>query len=100
MVLGRLKEAAEANFETFVKIVRMMQDVEIPGEKAEGYAEEEIYSESELVNEEEEANMETASYAIVKMKGHLSLMLSIVQVSFLVLFNDQSVLPLGTLYHL
>jgi brefeldin A-inhibited guanine nucleotide-exchange protein len=82
MILGRLKEAVEANSEFFTKIVRMMQDVEIPEDKVEGYAEEEIYSESELINEEEEANMETASYAIIKMKGHLALLLSIVQVSF------------------
>lgn len=60
----------------------MMQDVEISGDK-----EEEIYSESELVNGEEEANMENASYDTVKMKGHLAIILSIVQVSFLVLFN-------------
>ncbi|KAJ4758279.1 Brefeldin A-inhibited guanine nucleotide-exchange protein 1 [Rhynchospora pubera] len=79
MVLVQLKEAVEVNFEVFTKIVRMMQDVEIPEDKVEGYAEEEIYSESELVNEEEEANMETASYAIVKMKIHLALLLSIVQ---------------------
>ncbi|KAJ3679015.1 hypothetical protein LUZ60_017026 [Juncus effusus] len=79
MILERMKEAAESNFAAFTRIVRMMEDVEIPDNKVDGFSEMEIYSESELINDEEEANMETASYAIVRMKSHLSLQLSLLQ---------------------
>ena len=56
----------------------MMQNIKIP-ERNKSYPEAEKYSDPDIYNEdEEEANMETSSYAIVKMKNHVSLQLSIV----------------------
>jgi brefeldin A-inhibited guanine nucleotide-exchange protein len=79
-ILLCFKESAAETFVVFEKIVKMMQDIQIP-EKNESYSEAEQYSEHDIYNEdEEEANMETASYAIVKMKNHMSLQLLIVQV--------------------
>ncbi|KAM0852329.1 hypothetical protein ACQ4PT_051816 [Festuca glaucescens] len=78
-ILLCFKESAAQTFVVFEKIVKMMQDIEIP-EKNESYSEAEQYSEHDIYNEdEEEANMETSSYAIVKMKNHMSLQLLIVQ---------------------
>ncbi|KAG8058353.1 hypothetical protein GUJ93_ZPchr0002g23224 [Zizania palustris] len=73
------KQSAAHTFVVFDKIVRMMQDIEIP-DRNESYSEAERYSDHDIYNEdEEEANMETASYAIVKMKNHMSQQLLVVQ---------------------
>jgi brefeldin A-inhibited guanine nucleotide-exchange protein len=58
----------------------MMQDIDIP-DKTESYSETDQYSDHEnYSNDEEEANMETTSYAIVKLKSHMALQLLVVQV--------------------
>ncbi|XP_062218449.1 brefeldin A-inhibited guanine nucleotide-exchange protein 1-like isoform X2 [Phragmites australis] len=78
-ILLCFKESAAHTFVVFDKIVRMMQDIEIP-DKNESYSEAEQYSDHDIYNDdEEEANMETASYAIVRMKNHMALQLLIVQ---------------------
>ena len=56
----------------------MMQNIKIP-ERNKSNPEAEKYSDPDI-EDEEEANMETSSYAIVKMKNHMSLQLVIVQV--------------------
>jgi brefeldin A-inhibited guanine nucleotide-exchange protein len=87
------KESAAQTFVVFEKIVKMMKDIEIP-EKNESYSEAEQYSEHDIYNEdEEEANMETSSYAIVKMKNHMSLQLLIVQV--LKTFRQLNLVPVS-----
>jgi brefeldin A-inhibited guanine nucleotide-exchange protein len=69
------------------------RSIEIP-EKNESYSEAEQYSEHDIYNEdEEEANMETSSYAIVKMKNHMSLQLLIVQV--LKTFRQLNLVPVS-----
>lgn len=79
-ILLCFKESAAHTLVVFDKIVKMMQNIEIP-ERNESYSEAEKYSDPDIYNEdEEEANMETSSYAIVKMKNHMSLQLLIVQV--------------------
>ncbi|KAL6604512.1 hypothetical protein ACP70R_042939 [Stipagrostis hirtigluma subsp. patula] len=78
-ILLCFKESAAHTFVVFDKIVRMMKDIEIP-DRNESYSEAEQYSEHDIYNDdEEEANMETASYAIVRMKNHMTLQLLIVQ---------------------
>ncbi|OEL17658.1 Brefeldin A-inhibited guanine nucleotide-exchange protein 1 [Dichanthelium oligosanthes] len=73
------KESAAHTFVMFDKIVRMMKDIEIP-DRNESYSEADQYSDHDMYNDdEEEANMETASYAIVRMKNHMALQLLIVQ---------------------
>jgi hypothetical protein len=79
-ILLCFKESAAHTFVVFDKIVRMMQKIEIP-DRNESYSEAEQYSDHDIYNDnEEEANMETASYAIVRMRSHISLQLLIVQV--------------------
>ncbi|XP_062223827.1 brefeldin A-inhibited guanine nucleotide-exchange protein 1-like isoform X2 [Phragmites australis] len=78
-ILLCFKESAAHTFVVFDKIVRMMQDIEIP-DRNESYSEAEQYSDHDIYNDdEEEANMETASYAIVRMKNHMALQLLIIQ---------------------
>lgn len=79
-VLLRFKEAAFLTSSVFPRIVRIMQDVEIP-DKTESLSDADQYSDHEFAtDDEEEANMETASYAIVRLKSHIALQLLIVQV--------------------
>ncbi|OAY68445.1 Brefeldin A-inhibited guanine nucleotide-exchange protein 1 [Ananas comosus] len=78
-VLLRFKEAAFLTSSVFPRIVRIMQDVEIP-DKTESLSDADQYSDHEFAtDDEEEANMETASYAIVRLKSHIALQLLIVQ---------------------
>ena len=59
-----------------------MQDIDIP-DRIDSYSETEQYLDQEMYgNDEEEANMETTSYAIVKLKNHMALLLMVIQVSF------------------
>lgn len=79
-ILLCFKESVTHTFVVFTKIVRMMQYIEIP-DIIESYSEAEQYSDHEIYsNDEEEANMETTSYAIVKLKNHMALLLLVVQV--------------------
>jgi brefeldin A-inhibited guanine nucleotide-exchange protein len=79
-ILLCFKESSSHTFVVFCKIVRMMQDIDIP-DKTESYSETDQYSDHEnYSNDEEEANMETTSYAIVKLKNHMALQLLVVQV--------------------
>lgn len=76
-ILVPLKKSAASMLPVFSSIIRIMQDIEIPDSVDQ-------YSDHEYINEDEEdANMETASYAIVRMKNHISVQLQIVQVPFL-----------------
>ncbi|KAG6522238.1 brefeldin A-inhibited guanine nucleotide-exchange protein 1-like isoform X1 [Zingiber officinale] len=73
-ILVPLKKSVASMLPVFSSIIRIMQDIEIPDSVDQ-------YSDHEYINEdEEEANMETASYAIVRMKNHISVQLQIVQV--------------------
>ncbi|XP_062229284.1 brefeldin A-inhibited guanine nucleotide-exchange protein 1-like isoform X1 [Phragmites australis] len=78
-ILVCFKESVIHTFVIFSKIVRMMQDIEIP-DRIDSYSESEQYSDHEIYsNDEEEANMETTSYAIVKLKNHMALLLVVIQ---------------------
>ncbi|CAL5039430.1 unnamed protein product [Urochloa decumbens] len=78
-ILVCFKESVTHTFVIFPKIVRMMQDIEIP-DRLDSYSETEQYLDHEMYsNDEEEANMETASYAIVKLKNHMALLLVVIQ---------------------
>lgn len=79
-ILVRFKESLIDTFVVFSKIVRMMQDIEVP-DTIDSYSEAEQYSDHGIYNnDEEEANMETTSYAIVKLKNHMALLLVVEQV--------------------
>jgi brefeldin A-inhibited guanine nucleotide-exchange protein len=79
-ILLCFRESSTHTFVVFSKIVKMMQDIDIP-DRTESYSETDQYSDHEIYsNDEEEANMETTSYAIVKLKNHMALQLLVVQV--------------------
>lgn len=87
-ILLCFKESLSQTFVVFSKIVRMMQDIEIP-DRIESYSEAEQFSDNEIyINDEEEANMETTSYAIVKLKNHMALLLLVVQ-GIIKLYEEQ-----------
>lgn len=80
-ILICFRESVKHTFIIFSKIVRMMQDIDIP-DRIDSYSETEQYLDHEMYgNDEEEANMETASYAIVKLKNHMAQLLVVIQVS-------------------
>lgn len=79
-ILILFRESVTHTFIMFSKIVRMMQDIDIP-DRIDSYSETEQYLDHEMYgNDEEEANMETTSYAIVKLKNHMALLLMVIQV--------------------
>lgn len=78
-ILLHLKEAAALLLPVFSRIVRIMQSIEIP-DKTQAYSDAVQYSDHEFVNDEEDANMETASYATVRLKSHIAVQLMVVQV--------------------
>ncbi|URE14273.1 hypothetical protein MUK42_06310 [Musa troglodytarum] len=78
-ILVPLKESAASMLPVFSNIIKIMQNVEVP-DRNQPYSDGEQYSDHEFINDdEEEANMETASYAIVRMKNDISVQLQIVQ---------------------
>jgi brefeldin A-inhibited guanine nucleotide-exchange protein len=86
-ILVHFKESVMHTFVVFSKIVKMMRDIEVP-DRIDSYSEAEQYSDHEIYNnDEEEANMETTSYAIVKLKNHMALLLMVIQVLKALLFN-------------
>ncbi|AQL04912.1 Brefeldin A-inhibited guanine nucleotide-exchange protein 1 [Zea mays] len=88
-ILIFFRESVTHTFITFSKIVRMMQDIDIP-DRIDSYSETEQYLDHEMyVNDEEEANMETASYAIVKLKNHMALLLMVIQ-NIIKLYEEHS----------
>ncbi|KAG1326806.1 Brefeldin A-inhibited guanine nucleotide-exchange protein 1 [Cocos nucifera] len=80
-ILLHLKEAPALLLPVFSRIVRIMQSIEIP-DKIQAYSDAEQYSDHEFVDDEEDANMETASYATVRLKSHIAVQLMVVQVQF------------------
>ncbi|CAD6338996.1 unnamed protein product [Miscanthus lutarioriparius] len=88
-ILILFRESVTHTFIMFSKIVRMMQDIDIP-DRIDSYSETEQYLDHEMYgNDEEEANMETTSYAIVKLKNHMALLLMVIQ-NIIKLYEEHS----------
>jgi len=78
-VLLLLKEKAASTLPVFSRIVDIIHKVEVPSGNPT-YSDAEQYSDHEFVNEEDDAHMEAASYAVVRMTGHIAVQLLIVKV--------------------
>ncbi|PKA56563.1 Brefeldin A-inhibited guanine nucleotide-exchange protein 1 [Apostasia shenzhenica] len=79
-ILFALNSAAISSFPVFTQVVDTMSVVEIPDETLT-YSDGGEYSDHEpVIDDEEDANMEKASYAIVRLKGHIAVLLSIVEI--------------------
>ncbi|MQM10533.1 hypothetical protein Taro_043425 [Colocasia esculenta] len=78
-ILLSLKEAAASTLSEFSRIMQIMDKIEIP-DAAQRYSDAEVYSDNEFSNNDvEDDTMETASYAVVRMKGHISVQLLLVE---------------------
>lgn len=75
-----LKEAAEVTVPEFLKVLRIMDDIEVP-DAFQAYADAELYSDLAFTNDDlEDDSLHTASYIVARMKGHISVQLLILQV--------------------
>jgi len=79
-VLLLLKKKAALSLPVFSRIVDIIHKVEVPS-GTPTYSDAEQYSDDESINEDEEdAHMEAASYAVVRMTGHIAVQLLIAKV--------------------
>lgn len=81
-----LKDAAASTLPSFMKLLKTMDDIEIPNTSENGDME--MNSEHGSVNDElEDDNLQTASYVISRMKSHIAVQLLITQVLSLSFFE-------------
>lgn len=76
-----LKNSAASSFPVANQVVETMSKIEIP-DRFQSYSDAGDYSDQESVDDddEEDANMEKASYAIVRLKDHIAVVFSIIEV--------------------
>lgn len=81
-----LKEAATSAVPGFLKVLRTMDNVNVPG-LSESFSDIDMSSDQGYSNEDlEDDNLQTASYVVSRIKSHVSMQLLILQVSFLPLY--------------
>ncbi|KAK2665759.1 hypothetical protein Ddye_004333 [Dipteronia dyeriana] len=74
-----LKDAAASTLPSFMKILKTMDDIEIP-DNSHTYADMES-SDHGFNDEMEDDNLQTASYVVSRMKSHIAVQLLIIQVA-------------------
>ncbi|XP_021636150.2 brefeldin A-inhibited guanine nucleotide-exchange protein 1 isoform X2 [Hevea brasiliensis] len=75
-----LKEAATSTLPGFVKVLRSMDDIEMPN-SSESYADVDISSDHGFTYKDlEDANLHTAAYVVSRVKSHIAVQLLIIQV--------------------
>ncbi|KAH0458137.1 hypothetical protein IEQ34_013452 [Dendrobium chrysotoxum] len=78
-ILLALKNSATSCFPVAKQIADTMSKVEIP-DRFQSYSDAGDYSDQEsVIDDEEDANMEKASYAIVRLKNHIAVLFSIIE---------------------
>lgn len=76
-----LKEAATSTVPAFMKVLRSMDDIEVPG-SGQSYTDLETSSDHILTNDDlEDDNLQTVQYLVSRMKSHIAMQLLIVQVA-------------------
>lgn len=87
-----LKEAATSAVPGFLKVLRTMDNINVPG-LSESFSDIDMLSDQGYSNEDlEDDNLQTASYVVSRMKSHVAMQLLILQVSFLPSFDTDFVL--------
>ncbi|KAL9417374.1 hypothetical protein AB3S75_040370 [Citrus x aurantiifolia] len=80
-ILLALKETTASTLPSFVKVLRTMNDIEIPN-TSQSYADMEMDSDHGSINDNiDEDNLQTAAYVVSRMKSHITLQLLSVQVA-------------------
>ncbi|XP_059444887.1 brefeldin A-inhibited guanine nucleotide-exchange protein 1 [Corylus avellana] len=75
-----LKEAATSSVPAFMKVLRSMDKIEVPGD-AQSYTDLETSSDHILTNDDlEDDNLQTAQYAVSRLRSHIAMQLLVVQV--------------------
>ncbi|KAJ6403265.1 hypothetical protein OIU84_015223 [Salix udensis] len=75
-----LKEAAASLLPGFMKVLRIMDDIEMP-ESSHPFADVDVSSDHGFRNDDlEDGNLQTAAYVVSRVKGHIAVQLLIVQV--------------------
>lgn len=75
-----LKEAATSSVPAFMKVLRSMDKIEVPG-NAQSYTDLETSSDHILTNDDlEDDNLQTAQYAVSRLRSHIAMQLLVVQV--------------------
>lgn len=78
-ILLALKNSSASSFPIAKQVVEVMSKIDIP-DRFQSYSDAGDYSDPESVNDDEEdANMEKASYAIVRLKDHIAVLFSIIE---------------------
>ncbi|XP_075673381.1 brefeldin A-inhibited guanine nucleotide-exchange protein 1 isoform X1 [Castanea sativa] len=76
-----LKEAATSTVPAFMKVLRSMDNIEVPG-GGQSYTDLETSSDHMLTHDDlEDDNLHTAQYVISRMKSHIAMQLLIIQVA-------------------
>ncbi|XP_044489045.1 brefeldin A-inhibited guanine nucleotide-exchange protein 1 isoform X2 [Mangifera indica] len=80
-IFKALKEAAAITLPSFMKVLRIMDEIEIP-DGSQSDADIEINSEHGSINEDDmdDDKLQTAAYVVSKMKSHITVQLLILQV--------------------
>lgn len=75
-----LKEAAASTLPGFLKVLRTMDNVDVP-DVPQSYADLEMYSDHGMTNDDlDDDNLQTAGYVVSRMKSHIAMQLLIIQV--------------------
>ncbi|KAF8409876.1 hypothetical protein HHK36_002394 [Tetracentron sinense] len=75
-----LKEAAASAQPGFLRVVKIMDDIEVP-DGAQAYTDSELYSDHGFTNDDlEDDSLHTAAYVVSRTKGHIAVQLLIIQV--------------------
>lgn len=78
-----LKEAATSAVPGFMKVLRTMDDINVPG-LSRSYSDIDLASDEGFTNDDlEDDNLQTAAYLVSRMKSHIAMQLLIIQVFFL-----------------
>ncbi|PIA25663.1 hypothetical protein AQUCO_10900008v1 [Aquilegia coerulea] len=80
VIFMALKEAALSTLPAFLKVLRTMDNIEVP-DVAEAYGDSELFLDHGFTNDDmEDDSLQAAAYVISRMKGHIAVQLLTVQV--------------------
>lgn len=82
-----LKEAATSTVPGFMKVLKTMDDVNVPGISQSSYDVDVASDQGLSTDGLDDDDLQTASYIVSRMKSHIGMQLLIIQVSFLLMFQ-------------